>query len=105
MCLTTLHIQTVVNQLNRYGEMLPETHVVEKILRSLAHNFENIVCAIEESKDLATFTIDELADSLEVHEQRKKKKEETLDHVGVNITHAEAIWILGTFRTSIIVND
>ena len=23
---------------------------------------------------------------------------------GVNITHAEAIWILGTFRTSIIVN-
>ena len=24
---------------------------------------------------------------------------------GVNITHAEAIWILGTFRTSIIVND
>ena len=24
---------------------------------------------------------------------------------GVNITHAEAIWILGTFRTSIIVNN
>ena len=24
---------------------------------------------------------------------------------GVNVTHAEAIWILGTFRTSIIVND
>ena len=24
---------------------------------------------------------------------------------GVNITHAEAIWILGTLRTSIIVND
>ena len=24
---------------------------------------------------------------------------------GVTITHAEAIWILGTFRTSIIVND
>ena len=23
---------------------------------------------------------------------------------GVNITHAEAIWILGTFRTSIINN-
>ena len=26
-----------------------------------------------------TFTVDELADSLEAHEQRKKKKEETLD--------------------------
>ena len=24
---------------------------------------------------------------------------------GVNITHAEAIWILGSFRTSIIVNN
>ena len=35
--------------------MLAETRVVEKILRSLTNNFENVVCAIEESKDLATF--------------------------------------------------
>ena len=55
--------------------------VVENILRSLTDNFENVVCAIEESKDLATFTVDELAGSLEAHEQRKKKKEETLDQV------------------------
>ena len=72
-------VQTVVNQLNRNGEMLPETQVVEKILRSLTNNFENVVCAIEESKDLATFMVDELAGSLEAHEQCKKKKEETLD--------------------------
>ena len=52
---------------------------MEKILRSLTDNFENGVCAIEESKDLATFTVDELVCSLEAHEQRKKKKEETLD--------------------------
>ena len=51
---------------------------MEKILRSLTNNFENVVCAIEESKDLAKFTVDELASSLEAHEQRKKK-EETLD--------------------------
>ena len=69
----------MVNQLNQNGEMLPETGVVEKRLRSLTNNFENVVCAIEESKNLATFTVDELADSLEAHEQRKKKKEETLD--------------------------
>ena len=72
-------IQTVTNQLNRNGEMLPETRVVEKILRSLTDNFENVVCAIEESKDLTKFTVDELASSLEAHEQRKKKKEEPLN--------------------------
>ena len=58
-------VQTVVNQLNRNGEMLAETRIVEKILRSLTNNFENVVCAIEESKDLATFTVDKLAGSLE----------------------------------------
>ena len=59
--------------------MLPETWVVEKILRTLTDNFENVVCAIEESKDLTMFTIDELVGSLEAHKQRKIKKEETLD--------------------------
>ena len=54
-------VQTVANQLNRNGEMLPETRVVEKILRSLTDNFENVVCAIEESKDLTKFTVNELS--------------------------------------------
>ena len=48
-------------------------------MRSLTDNFENVICAIEESKDLTKFTVDELAGSLEAHEQRKKKKEEPLD--------------------------
>ena len=72
-------VQIVANQLNRNREMLPVTWVVKKILRSLTGNFENIVCAIEESKDLAKFTVDELAGSLEAHDQRKKKKEKPLD--------------------------
>ena len=67
-------VQTVVNQLKGNGETLTDARVVEKILRSLTENFENVVCAIEESKDLENVTVDELAGSLEAHEQRKKKK-------------------------------
>jgi gag-polypeptide of LTR copia-type len=69
-----MRLQVVVNQLIRNGEALTDARVVKKILRSLTDNFENVVCAIEESKDLATLIVDELAGSLEAHEQRKKKK-------------------------------
>jgi len=41
----------MANQLARNGETLPASRVVEKILRSLKNDFENVVCAIEESKD------------------------------------------------------
>jgi gag-polypeptide of LTR copia-type len=63
----------VVNQLIRNGEALTDAQIVEKILRSLTDNFENVVCTIKESKDLTKLTIDELASYLEAHEQRKKK--------------------------------
>ncbi|XP_061353100.1 uncharacterized protein LOC133297887 [Gastrolobium bilobum] len=69
-------VQAVVNQLKQNGEQISETRVVEKILRSLTDDFENVVCAIEESKDLAALSVEELASSLEAHEQRKKKKKE-----------------------------
>jgi gag-polypeptide of LTR copia-type len=69
-------VQAVMNQLIRNDEALTDARVVEKILRSLTGNFENIVCVIEESKDLAKFTVDEFAGSLEAHEQCKRKKEE-----------------------------
>ncbi|GJS63432.1 retrovirus-related pol polyprotein from transposon TNT 1-94 [Tanacetum coccineum] len=73
-------VQTVVNQLKQNGETLPDTGIIEKILRSLTENFENIVCAIEDSKDLEDLTIEELAGSLKAHEQRKKKKkQESID--------------------------
>jgi len=73
-------VETVANQLGRNGETLPACRVVEKILRSLTDDFKNIVCAIKESKDLTTLSVEELAGSLEAHEQqRRKKKEESLD--------------------------
>nr|GEW86789.1 hypothetical protein [Tanacetum cinerariifolium] len=73
-------VQTVVNQLKRNGENLPDSRIIEKTLRSLNKKFENVVCAIEEAKDLEELTIEELAGSLEAHEQRKnRKKQESLD--------------------------
>jgi len=49
---------------------------VEKILRSLTDDFENVVYAIEESRNLEEVTIDDLRASLEANEQRKEKKQE-----------------------------
>ncbi|GJZ91814.1 retrovirus-related pol polyprotein from transposon TNT 1-94 [Tanacetum coccineum] len=73
-------VQTMVNQLKQNGETLPDTRIIEKILRSLTENFKNVVCAIEDYKDLEDLTIEELAGSLEAHEQiKKKKKQESLD--------------------------
>jgi Mg2+ and Co2+ transporter CorA len=74
-----MRVQTVTNQLKRNGENLTETRIVEKILRSLTDAFENVVCAIEKSKDLNELSVNELASSLMAHEQRNKlKKKETL---------------------------
>ncbi|XP_078180787.1 uncharacterized protein LOC144574651 [Carex rostrata] len=69
-------VQYIVNQMKRNDETLTEACVVEKVLRSLIGEFENVVCAIEESRNLVEMTIEDLTSSLEVHEQRKKKKKQ-----------------------------
>jgi len=53
-------VEKVANQLGRNGEVMPASRVVEKILRSLTDDFESIVCAIEESKDLLVLSVEEL---------------------------------------------
>ncbi|TXG53483.1 hypothetical protein EZV62_022652 [Acer yangbiense] len=59
--------------MKRNGEKLDDVRVMEKILRSLTHNFEHVVTAIEESKNLETINIEELLGSLRVHGQRNLK--------------------------------
>jgi len=61
-------VQIVANKLKHNGETLTDARVVEKILRSLTDDFENVVCAIEESRNLEEMTIDNLGASLEAHE-------------------------------------
>lgn len=58
----------VVNKMKTNGEIMEQSTIVSKILRSLTAKFNYVVCSIEESNDLSTLSIDELHLSLLVHE-------------------------------------
>lgn len=51
---------TIVNQLKFYGEEIKYQTMVEKVLKSLSTQFDVVVATIEEAKDLASITIDEM---------------------------------------------
>ncbi|CAB4298508.1 unnamed protein product [Prunus armeniaca] len=59
----------IVNQIRSYGDTILDKKIVEKTLRSLPPKFDHVVAAIEESKDLAAFSLHELIGSLEAHEK------------------------------------
>ncbi|KAJ1391310.1 Zinc finger, CCHC-type [Sesbania bispinosa] len=66
-------VMAIVNKMRINGDKTEEVTVVEKILRSLSPNFNFVVCAIEESKDIDELSLDELQSSLLVHEQKLKQ--------------------------------
>ncbi|XP_039007800.1 uncharacterized protein LOC120135620 [Hibiscus syriacus] len=69
-------VAEIVNKMRSYGENINDQTIVAKILRSLTPKFDHVVAAIEESKDLETFTFDELMGSLQSHETRLNRTEE-----------------------------
>ncbi|CAJ2653926.1 unnamed protein product [Trifolium pratense] len=73
-------LQTLVNSMKNYGETVSDQQVIEKVLRTLNPQFDHIVVAIEESKDLSTMTVNELHSSLEAHEQRLQERKERKDN-------------------------
>ncbi|WKA12164.1 hypothetical protein VitviT2T_029580 [Vitis vinifera] len=69
-------VAAIVNQMRSYGEDILDQTVVAKVLRSLTPKFDHVVAAIEESKDLSTYSFDELMGSLQSHEARLSRTEE-----------------------------
>jgi len=67
-------VETVANQLGRNKEALPDNCVVEKISRLLIDDFDNVVCTIEEYKDLYTLTVVQLV-GLFRHTSNEKRRE------------------------------
>ena len=63
-------VSSIVSQMKSYGETVSDHVVVSKVLRSLTSEFDHVVAAIEESKDLTTYCFDELMGSLLAHEVR-----------------------------------
>ncbi|KAK8921677.1 hypothetical protein KSP39_PZI020061 [Platanthera zijinensis] len=59
-----------INQIRMLGDTIEDKRVVPKLLRSLTPQFNHIVAAIEESKDLNIQSIPELLGSLQAHEDR-----------------------------------
>nr|KYP76988.1 hypothetical protein KK1_021251 [Cajanus cajan] len=57
---------TIANKMRIHGEIMGD--VVEKILRSMAAQFNYVVYSIEESNDIDSLSINQLQSSLLVHE-------------------------------------
>jgi hypothetical protein len=78
-------VLTTVNKMKIQGETVEQTIIVEKILRSMTRKFNYVVCAIEESNNVELLSIDELQESLLVHEQKMKPVKE--EDQALKITH------------------
>ncbi|XP_004509951.1 uncharacterized protein [Cicer arietinum] len=63
-------VQVVVNNMRTNGELITELMVIEKIHRTLTQRNNQIMVAIEESKDLYKMKVKDLHGSLEAHELR-----------------------------------
>ena len=66
-----LCLDEIVNHMRNMGEVISDTTLVEKVLRSLTLKFKSKVSAIEEKQDLQILTIVQLHGILTACEMRK----------------------------------
>jgi hypothetical protein len=68
-----LRVEELVNAMKGLGEMVDDSLLIQKILRSLPDKFNPKVSAIEELNDLKTLSIDQLLGTLTTYEMRINK--------------------------------
>ena len=78
-------VSVIVSKMRSFGEQCRDQTVVSKILRSLTPKFDHVVAAIEESKDLAIFSFDELMGSLQAHEARLNRATEQTEEKAFHV--------------------
>ncbi|WVY96630.1 hypothetical protein V8G54_028781 [Vigna mungo] len=66
--------EKVADQLDRNGESLPASRVVEKSLKSLIDDFESFVCIIKELKDLSKLMVEDFDWTILGAEVKKNKE-------------------------------
>ncbi|XP_072058192.1 uncharacterized protein [Arachis hypogaea] len=69
-------VTDLVNKMRVYGEDMPDSKVVEKILRTMPMKYDHVVTTILESHDMDTMTIAELQGTMESHSSRILEKSE-----------------------------
>jgi len=87
---------SIANKMRIHGESLEDFAVIEKILRLMTHKFDYVVCAIEESNDIDSLSIDVLQSSLLVHDQRMTKY--VVEEQALKVTTYEGTTSLGRGR-------
>lgn len=69
-------MMAIINKLLINGDKKEDVGVVEKIIRYLTPKYNFIVCLIEKSKNIDELSIEELENSLKVHERKVFRKDE-----------------------------
>ncbi|XP_072054677.1 uncharacterized protein [Arachis hypogaea] len=69
-------VTDLVNKMRVYGEDIPDSKVVEKILRTMPMKYDHVVTTILESHDMDIMTIAELQGTMESHISRILEKSE-----------------------------
>ncbi|CAM8885291.1 unnamed protein product [Rhodiola kirilowii] len=90
----------IAKKMKACGGNIEETTVTEKIMRSLSTRFNYVICAIEESNNIDTLTLDELQSSLLVHEQRMQVPSEVEQVLKVTEENENVTRGRGSYRGS-----